>query len=120
MQDATFEVTGQGDPVVPEVMYSLLDVAVNRQSLYVHGLQIMWRCFTLLGRQVRLRKAAEQKTELLKKEIVSLKRKADGAKERLEVHLATASFTMDEHIDKDSQTDIFVDHEETHDMDNSS
>ncbi|KAJ4945557.1 hypothetical protein JOQ06_023238 [Pogonophryne albipinna] len=69
--------------------YSILDGVVTRQALYARGLQILWRCFQLLGRQLRLRHAAEQNLETLKRENVLLKRKADEALQ------ATASFAKD-------------------------
>ncbi|KAI4800564.1 hypothetical protein KUCAC02_009629 [Chaenocephalus aceratus] len=77
------------------VRYSILDVAVARPALYARGLQVLWRCFQLLARQLRLRHAAEQKVAALKGELGLWKQKAGEALQRLEVLQATASFAQD-------------------------
>ncbi|KAI4829904.1 hypothetical protein KUCAC02_001564 [Chaenocephalus aceratus] len=83
--------------------YSILDVAVARPALYARGLQVLWRCFQLLARQLRLRHAAEQKVAILKGEVALWKRKADEALQRLEVLQATTSFAQDDRTDAGSQ-----------------
>ncbi|KAI4788192.1 hypothetical protein KUCAC02_036014 [Chaenocephalus aceratus] len=65
--------------------YSILDVAVARPALYARGLQVLWRCFQLLARQLRLRHAAGQKAATLKGELGLWKQKAGEALQRLEV-----------------------------------
>ncbi|KAK1885154.1 Dystonin [Dissostichus eleginoides] len=85
----------------PETRYSILDGTFTRQALYARGLHLLWRCFTMLGRQLRLRRAAEQKLEAIKRENVLLKRRADEALQALEVLQglevlqASASFAKD-------------------------
>ncbi|KAJ4923070.1 hypothetical protein JOQ06_027806, partial [Pogonophryne albipinna] len=78
---------GMNQDQLQEARYSILDVAVGRQALYARGLQVLWRCFQLLARQLRLRHAAEQKVETLKGEVALWKRKADEALQRLENEL---------------------------------
>ncbi|KAI4788188.1 hypothetical protein KUCAC02_036010, partial [Chaenocephalus aceratus] len=74
-------VTGVNSPQ----LYSILDVAVARPALYARGLQVLWRCFQLLARQLRLRHAAGQKAATLKGELGLWKQKAGEALQRLEV-----------------------------------
>ncbi|KAI4800835.1 hypothetical protein KUCAC02_007064 [Chaenocephalus aceratus] len=96
-------------------IYSVLDVAVARPALYARGLQVLWRCFQLLARQLRLRHAAEQKAATLKGELGLWKQKAGEALQRLEVLQATASFAQDDRSDAGTPTekeeDIFEDME---------
>ncbi|KAK5897609.1 hypothetical protein CesoFtcFv8_010656 [Champsocephalus esox] len=88
MQDTEAEnLRGEGQLFI----YSIL--AVARPALYARGLQVLWRCFQLLARQ--LRHAAEQKAATLKGELGLWKQKADEALQRLEVLQATASFAQD-------------------------
>ncbi|KAI4799315.1 hypothetical protein KUCAC02_017014 [Chaenocephalus aceratus] len=93
--------------------YSILDVAVARPALYARGLQLLWHCFQLLARQLRLRHAAEQKVATLKGELGICKQKAGEALQRLEVLQATTLFAEDDRSDTGTQTekeeDIFED-----------
>ncbi|KAI4790701.1 hypothetical protein KUCAC02_034460, partial [Chaenocephalus aceratus] len=96
--------------------YSILDVAVARPALYARGLQVLWRCFQLLARQLGLRHAAGQKAAALKGELGLCKQKAGEALQRLEVPQATASFAQDGKYRSDAGTpteeeDIFEDME---------
>ncbi|KAJ4918793.1 hypothetical protein JOQ06_011780 [Pogonophryne albipinna] len=102
LQDSEAEtLRGEGQLFI----YSILDVAVGRQALYARGLQVLWRCFQLLARQLRLRHAAEQKVETLKGEVALWKRKADEALQRLEVLQGLVCFAQDERTDTGSQTE---------------
>lgn len=59
------------------LQYACLDTAMPRQEVYSQTLQVNKRAMELLVRQVRLRRSAEQKVALLKKELQATKGKLE-------------------------------------------
>lgn len=75
--------------------YACNDGAVPRDQLYQQAVGVHGRTLSALVRQVRLRRAAEQKLRMVQTELHHAQQQLAAVKEQLEVERASASFIKD-------------------------